>query len=355
MIRGFGALTKAMLLGYVRDRASLVFTILFPLLFLFLFGGLFGNREPVRLRVLSVGEVVVLSDAPAATRERLDEVLQVEPAASLESAVAAVAGGEYAAAIEQHGDQVVVHFSAADQVRAGTVFGVMQAVVQQANLDETGTPPRFSVATEQVEDRSLKAIQYLTPGLLGWAVATAATFGGALTLVAWRRRMILRRLRLAPIGTASIVLARVGVTVGIALLQTSIFLSVAKLPLFGLQLSGDWWMSIPLVLAAALAFLAVGQLAGAIAKTEEAAGIFTNLFVLPMAFLSGSFFPLDNAPSWLRTFSQVLPLRHLNNAMLDVMVRDQPALSVLPELGLLLGFAAVVSLVAIRFFRWDDA
>jgi ABC-2 type transport system permease protein len=166
--------------------------------------------------------------------------------------------------------------------------------------------------------------------------------------------MVLRRLRLAPISTASIVLARVGVTAVVALLQTTIFLAVAKLPMFGLQLSGDWWMSIPLVLAAALAFLSVGQLAGSIAKTEEAAGIFTNLFVLPMAFLSGSFFPLDNAPSWLRSFGQVLPLRHLNNAMLDVMVRDQPAASALPELGLLLGFAAVVSLIAVRFFRWDD-
>jgi ABC-2 type transport system permease protein len=355
MIRGFGALSKAMLLGYVRDRASLVFTILFPLLFLFLFGGLFESREAPRLRVLVVGEVGVLTDAPAPVRQQLDEVLEIEPAASLESAVAAVADGDYAAAIDQDGDDVIVHFSVADQVRAGTVFNTLQAVVQQANLAETGTPPRFSIAAQQVEDRSLKTVQYLTPGLLGWAVATAATFGGALTLVAWRRRMILRRLRLAPISTAPIVLARVGVTVVIALLQTAIFLGVAKLPMFGLQLSGDWWMAIPLVLAGSLAFLAVGQLAGAIAKTEEAAGIFTNLFVLPMAFLSGSFFRLDNAPSWLRDFSQILPLRHLNNAMLDVMVRDKPALSVLPELGLLLGFAAVVSLVAIRFFRWDDA
>jgi ABC-2 type transport system permease protein len=344
-----------MLLGYLRDRIALVFTILFPLLFLFLFGGLLENRAPARLKVLEVGPVAVLDNAPPAARERLDEVLQVEPATSLESAVAAVADGDFAAAIEQHGDQVVVHFSLADQVRAGTVFGVMQAVVQQANLDQIGVPPRFSVSAEQVEDRSLKTIQFVTPGLLGWSVATAATFGGALTLVAWRRRLILRRLRLAPVSTASVVLARVGVTLVIALLQTAIFMAVAKLPMFGLQLSGDWWMSIPLVLAGALAFLSVGQLAGSVAKTEEAAGIFTNLFVLPMAFLSGSFFPLDNAPAWLRSFSQVLPLKHLNDAMLDVMVRDKPALSALPALGLLLGFAAVVSLVSVRLFRWDDA
>src|SRR5512142_1651126 len=127
MMRGFGALSKAMLLGYLRDRMALVFTILFPLMFLFLFGGLLNSGEAHRLKVLEVGAVVVLDDAPAAARERVDAVLQVEPGTSLESAIAAVAGGDYAAAIEQQGDQVVVHYSLTDQVRAGTVFGVLQA------------------------------------------------------------------------------------------------------------------------------------------------------------------------------------------------------------------------------------
>ena len=46
-----------------------------------------------------------------------------------------------------------------------------------------------------------------------------------------------------------------------------------------------------------------------------------NFLVLPMAFLSGSFFPLDGARRWLQTVSKALPLRHLNDGMLDVMVR----------------------------------
>ena len=56
-----------------------------------------------------------------------------------------------------------------------------------------------------------------------------------------------------------------------------------------------------------------------------------------MAFLSGSFFPLDGAPGWLRTLSEVLPLKHMNQAMLDVMVRGKGPASVLPELGILPG------------------
>ncbi len=42
-----------------------------------------------------------------------------------------------------------------------------------------------------------------------------------------------------------------------------------------------------------------------------------------MAFLSGSFFPLDGAPQWLKVVSHLLPLRYLNDGMLDVMVRGE--------------------------------
>jgi ABC-2 type transport system permease protein len=242
----------------------------------------------------------------------------------------------------------------ADQVRAATVQGIMQSLVEQTNVAASGSPPRFSLSAEQVEDKSLKTIQYITPGLLGWAIATGATFGAALTLVTWRQKKILRRLRLSPVRTPTIVSARVGVSILVALVQTAIFIGVALLPTFGLKLSNAWWMSIPLVIAGTLAFLSIGLLAGAWAKTTEAATAIANLIVLPMAFLSGAFFPLDNAPNWLQQLSKVFPLRHLVTAMQDVMVRGKGPASVLPEMGLLLGFAIVLAAIAGRIFRWDD-
>jgi ABC-2 type transport system permease protein len=206
----------------------------------------------------------------------------------------------------------------------------------------------------QVEDASLKPIQYLTPGLLGWAIATGAMFGSALTLVTWRQLKVLRRLRLAPVGTTSVVTARVGVSIGVALLQTVIFLLVALLPAFGLKLSNYWWMSIPLVIAGTLAFLGIGMVAGSFTKTPEAASAVANLIVLPMAFLSGAFFPLQFAPAWVNTVSKALPLRHLVDGLTAVMVRGQGPASVLPQLGILLGIAVVFGAIALALFRWDD-
>jgi ABC-2 type transport system permease protein len=349
-----GSLSKAMLLGFVRDRTALFFTIIFPLMFLLLFGALLRDTGTARVDVVAIGAVPVLDSMPADSRTEFDKVVNVERRDDAASALQAVRDGDVAAAIEQRGDTLVIHYSAADQVRAGTVRGIFSSLVEGANQALSGQPPKFSLAAERVEDESLKVIQFITPGLLGWAVATGATFGAALTLVTWREKRILRRLRLAPIRPGTVVSARVGISVLIALAQTAIFIGVATLPLFGLRLTTYWWMAIPLIIVGTLAFLSLGLLAGAWAKTQEGATAIANILVLPMAFLSGSFFPLDNAPSWLRTVSEVLPLKHLNNAMLDVMARGKDPAAVLPEAGILLGFAVVVTAIASRLFKWDD-
>jgi len=350
------SLSRAMFLGLLRDRTALFFTVLFPLMFLLLFGGLFKDQTAPRSDVLQIGSVAVLDQIPSADRADLDAVLHIEKATSRDDALHKVRKGDVDAAVEQSGSTLILHYSAADRVKSATVQGVFNALVQQGNLAAAGvTTPAIKLDAQQVEDQSLKTIQYLTPGLLGWAIATGAMFGAALTLVNWRQKKILRRLRLSPVSTTTIVGARVGVSVLVALVQTAIFIGVASVPYFGLQLSNYWWMCIPVVFVGTLAFLSIGLLAGSFTKTPEAASAIANLIVLPMAFLSGAFFPLQGAPAWLQTISQALPLRHMVDGLLDVMVRGQPPTSVLPQIGVLAGFAIVVSAVSIALFRWEDA
>ena len=350
------SLSRAMFLGLMRDRTALFFTVGFPLMFLILFGGLFKDQTAPRSDVLQIGPVALLDQIPEADRGDLDAVLHIEKATSLDQALEKVRKGDVDAAVEQTGSTLILHYSAADRVKSATVQGVFNALVEQGNLAASGVAtPTFRLEAQQVEDQSLKTIQYLTPGLLGWAIATGAMFGAALTLVNWRQKKILRRLRLSPVGAGTIVGSRVAVSVLVALVQTAIFIGVASVPYFGLKLSNYWWMCIPMVFVGTLAFLSLGLLAGSFTKTPEAASAVANLIVLPMAFLSGAFFPLQGAPAWLQTVSQALPLRHMVDGLLAVMVRGQPPASVLPQMGILLGFAVVVSAISVALFRWEDA
>jgi ABC-2 type transport system permease protein len=352
-VTAFSSLAAAILKGFLRDRQAVFFSVFFPLMFLVLFGGVFSNQSPGKLDLVEVGHVALIDSLPQAAEGAFHDAFTVSRSSHLSAAVQRVRDGDVALAVEQRGSRILVHYSGADAVQAATAQGTLQSFVQAANVAASGRPPTYTYESQRVEDKSLKAIQFLTPGLLGWAIATSATFGAAATLTSWRSKKLLRRLRLAPVSTRSVVAARIGVTVLIAMAQMVIFVGLATAA-FGLRLSGYWWMAVPLLICGTLSFMALGLLAGSVAKTVEGATSLANIFVLPMAFLSGSFFPIDNAPRWLDVVSHLLPLRHLNDGMLDVMVRGKgPSATVVPIL-ILLGFAAVVLLIASRFFNWES-
>ena len=353
-MRAFKSLSLAMAKGFFRDKMSVFFAILFPLMFLVLFGGLLADVGTSKSDVIQIGSVAILDDAPPEAREALKEALTINKSDDEAAALKKVRIGDTDAVVKQVGDEVKVFYSRADQVKAATVQGTFQGIVQSANIGASGQPPRFALDLRQVEDESLSTIQFVTPGLLGWAIAMGATFGAAVNLVAWRKNGLLRRLRLAPINTSTVVLARVVISLTIAAVQSIIFVALGMV-FFGLQLTGSWPMMIPLLFVGTLAFMAIGLLAGSVSKTEEGAIGLANFVILPMAFLSGSFFPLDGAPTWLQAIGNLLPLKHLNDGMFDTMVvRDAGPGAALIPMAILLGFTVVLTAISAKLFRWDD-
>lgn len=348
----FRALSLAIVRGFLRDRASLFFSLVFPLMFLVLFGGLLGSQGQSQVDLVQVGDVALLDAMDDDARAAFEDTFEVERSDDLDAALEEVRSGDADVAIEMRGDTLVAHYTQTDQVKAAVTQGSLRAFVDGTNVAQSGAPPRFTLEVQRVEDESLDTIQFVTPGLLGWAVAMSAAFGAAATLQGWRQTKLLRRLQLAPVSTRTVVAARVVVTLGIALVQMAIFLGLGA-GAFGLRLSGSWWLAVPLIVVGTLCFMAIGLLAGALARTTEGAVNAANIVVLPMAFLSGSFFDLSGAPGWLQAVSQALPLKHLNEGMLDVMVRGEGPASVLAPMGILAAFAVVVTLVAARIFRWE--
>jgi ABC-2 type transport system permease protein len=172
-------------------------------MFLVVFGLIFGNASTPATTIAVVGSGPIVDGLP-------QEVLKPQRFATQEEALAKVRNGDLAAALIEDGDRLTLRFAASDTVKAAQLQGIVQAVVGQANVAASGRPPRFSLAAQRVEDASLKTIQFLTPGILSWGVATSAAFGAALSLVFWRRKQLLRRIRLSPVPVWTVIGARIG-------------------------------------------------------------------------------------------------------------------------------------------------
>ena len=196
----------------------------------------------------------------------------------------------------------------------------------------------------------------LAPGVLAWGVGNAAVFGLGYNLVQWRATDLLRLIRRTPTPVVTFLASRFIVILGIAGVQAALFLAVASIPPFDLRVSALGLIaSIPVLICGTLAFFSIGLIVGNLARTPDAVAAIANCLMVPMAFLSGSFYPISESPAWLRVASYVLPLRYMNDGLVAVLTGGRDYGTVAVSCAALLGFAIVFSALAIRGFRWENA
>lgn len=59
-------------------------------------------------------------------------------------------------------------------------------------------------------------------------------------------------------------------------------------------------------------FASLGVITGMITKSHEDTATYSNFFIMPMAFFSGTFFSIDRIPALLKPIIYVMPLTHTN-------------------------------------------
>ncbi|MGW2510027.1 ABC transporter permease [Streptomyces scopuliridis] len=249
------------------------------------------------------------------------------------SAYAALTGAGYRAQVR---DKATLFFTFAFPLLFLVVFGL---IFRGQEVEETGRP----------------YISYIAPGVMSWGVANAAVFGVAFTLMQWRRDDLLRLIRMTPTRLSSVLGSRYVLALGVGVFQAVVFIAVAMLPLFGLGLDARWPLALPVLVLGITAFLTIGVVIGSYADTPEAVAAIANCLMVPMAFLSGSFLPLDMMPSWLRTISRVLPLRYLNDAVSAALSGRGDLGDIALGCGGLAVFTVIFGALALKTFRWSNS
>ncbi|WFE39732.1 ABC transporter permease [Micromonospora sp. WMMD998] len=206
---------------------------------------------------------------------------------------------------------------------------------------------------QEVAETGHGYIDFIAPGVLSWGLASAALFGVSFTLMQWRHDDLLRIIRLAPTSVWSVVGSRYAVALAIGVAQSLLFVGVAMLPFLGMRPDSKWPLSLPMMLLAVTTFLALGLIVGSRADTAEAVAAIANCIVVPMAFLSGSFYPLELMPGWLQGISRALPLRYVNDGMAYAFTGFGTMTDYLVACAALIGFAVVFAVVGVRTFRWS--
>ena len=97
--------------------------------------------------------------------------------------------------------------------------------------------------------------------------------------------------------------------------------------------------------------MGLGIVITSFAKNEETAAMIMMTIMFPMMFLSGVFFPIQQMPWFMQDISKVLPLTYTTTALRKVMTLGAGIPSIATELAVLIGFGAVMILIAVPVFR----
>jgi ABC-2 type transport system permease protein len=77
----------------------------------------------------------------------------------------------------------------------------------------------------------------------------------------------------------------------------------------------------------------------------DAAGAYTNAVFLPVIFISGVFYSVDDLPKALEVIGAALPLRHV----IDGLAGDGFGAG----LAVVTAWGALGAILAVRYFRWE--
>jgi ABC-2 type transport system permease protein len=300
--------------------------------------------------------------AAIAAGEHISLTLVYNPArspADRQLVEAAVAGSAMQLSIQHQLDNGLGQFEELiDLVPADVQAQIRRQVEGDAAEDGTATAeatpaPTLAPAVDVTEVQPSNVRVQRTPNTInqtipGYTVMFVYFLIGTITasFALERNTGMLRRLLTTPAHRSAFLGGKVLAALLVGVLQVAAMFAIGYF-FFHMDLGSAPVALLLLTVAVVLSAVCIG-LAAAAYRIER--GI--NIFLIVAALLAGCAFPADWLPPLLRTVNVVLPQTWAMAGYQDLLTRGLGLGAVLPEIGVLLGFAAVFFFLAQRRFRF---
>lgn len=259
--------------------------------------------------------------------------------------------------------------------RVGSAVQIAQTSVQAAESrqpfdSDTSEKAYFDAALAEAQammreaPQRIQVIRGSTPDQVEYDPAANASAGQLITWVfiplvgvsgmfAFERQQgTLRRLLTTPTRRVTYLLGTISGQVLVAIVQITLLVGFGVLVMrvsWGHDLVGLAVLMVSFALAAA----ALGTALGAFVKTESQASGLSMMLGMVMALLGGCWYPAELFPEFVRSATKVLPTTWAMQGMLDLVLRGQGLSAILPEAGVLLGFAVIFLVIGVWRFRYE--
>ena len=196
-------------------------------------------------------------------------------------------------------------------------------------------------------------LDVIVPGIAGMSVMSTTFSALAMNLTFLREQGVLKRMRGTPLPEGSYLLGVFANAVTNAAIQVTIVVVAGKV-FFGIDWPKDW-LELAVYLAAGVTCLAaLGVAWSHVIPNFDAAPAYTNIVFLPVIFISGVFYDVEEAPQFLRDIAQALPLTHIIDGLSGALVTGKSLGDNASGLIVVAIWGAIGLFFAVRGFRWES-
>jgi ABC-type multidrug transport system permease subunit len=227
---------------------------------------------------------------------------------------------------------------------------VSEAILAAATAPESHRPPGDRRA---IEDRPIRYIDWLFPGILAMNMMFSALWGVGFIIVRYRKNGVLKRFKATPLRSFEYLTAQM-------ISRVFVLMFILVVMWYGCDLVFDFQVrgSVPVIMLiyflGGLSLTSMGMIVAARGASEEFASGVINFIGWPMMFLSEVWFSLEGAPEWLRRAAEVLPLTHLLRAVRRVMNEGAGLAEVAPEMITLSAMTVGALAIGSLLFSWNE-
>jgi ABC-2 type transport system permease protein len=252
----------------------------------------------------------------------------------------------------------------ADAGTATTILGYAGALVAESNAEGLRrTLVRFggAAAPAAIDYRprvwfnpELSSTRFLVPGLMGVLLMLTAVLATALSVVREKERGTMEQLRVAPLGTAELILGKTLPYLAISFVASVLILLAARV-LFGVEVKGPYLALLAATLLYLVGALGLGILISTLADSQAIAfqgGLLVSL--LPAVLLSGFIFQIRSMPPALQLVTALVPARYYLVILRGVILKGSGLGPYWDQMASLGAFAlGTLALAAVRLVRQE--
>jgi ABC-2 type transport system permease protein len=196
----------------------------------------------------------------------------------------------------------------------------------------------------------LKTRVFMVPSITGLILQVITTILMSMAIVKEREIGTLEQLIVTPIKSWQLIIGKMIPFILVGFLDSLIVLSVMVF-WFGIAVQGSFIFLLASSFIFVLSTLGIGLFISTVSRTQQQAMMVAQFgIMMPMMYLSGFAFPIENMPKILQYLSYIIPLRYYIIILRAVILKGAAFTELLPETGMLLFFGvAILFASALRF------